>query len=87
MFNREDKNEASGIAAREFGPSYLGVWKEFLHALLSCIQIKATQNIILQKVQKILITGCLLGFVHPTFLGTINNYTQRPGEWNHPDNH
>lgn len=39
------------VAASESSPGYLGVWKEFLHLLLSCIQIKATQDIILPKVQ------------------------------------
>lgn len=40
------------VAAFEATPSYLGVWKEFLYSLPSCIQIEATQDIILPKVQK-----------------------------------
>lgn len=68
------------VAVFGSGPNCLSVWKEFLNSLLSCIQIQATQHITPAKGPEILITCCLLGFVHPTFLGTINSYTQRPEE-------
>lgn len=80
VLKREDKMQLQ-VAAHESTPSYLTVWGE-AHILLPCIQ---TQDITLPKGVKSTNYLLFAGLCTPAFLGTINNYTQRPGERNLAD--